>query len=140
MSEYTSLEVSKRLAEAGFAITPPDGMWGQDPITHEWRIDSWYYTTNDRRTYLSSTLLTWLMTKRFFSRRAATVQIAYRAVMVGEALDPNSDTSVRQDVKWVGHYFVTAFNGSGELIGEGEAETIPDAYAEAVIQVLKVQS
>lgn len=140
MKEYTSLEVSKRLAEAGFEVTPPDAMWGIDPITKEWRIETWYYTINERRAYLSDTLERWLMTHGLFSHRAATIQIAYRAVKVGQALDPISSTSVRQDEKWVGHYFVTAFNGSGKPVGEGEAETISDAYAEAVIQVLQVQS
>lgn len=140
MSEYTSLEVSKRLAEGGFEVTPPDAMWGYDTITKEWRIDTWYYTINKRRAYRADTLLAWLMTKGFFSHRAATIQVAYRAVRVGKALDPISSTSVRQDEKWVGHYFVTALNGSGYRTAEGKADTIPDALAEAVLQVLRAQS
>jgi hypothetical protein len=61
MIKYTSVEISRCLAEAGFEVTPPDAMWGIDPITKEWRIDTWYYTTNERRAYRSDTLLTWLL-------------------------------------------------------------------------------
>jgi len=61
MIEYTSVEISKRLADAGFEVTPPDAMWGIDPITKEWRIDTWYYAINKRRAYRSDTLLTWLL-------------------------------------------------------------------------------
>ena len=77
----------------------------------------------------------WLMTHGFFSKRAATIQIAYRAVKVGEALDPNSSTSVSQDVKWVGHYFVTAFNGGGESLGQCEKETSLAALTVLVLEV-----
>jgi hypothetical protein len=63
MTEHTSVEISKRLAEAGFEVTPPDAMWGIDPITKEWRIDTWYYAINERRAYRADTLLTWLLDK-----------------------------------------------------------------------------
>lgn len=145
MSEYTSLDVSKRLADAGFDIGPPDGMWEKriiplvdGKIDETYMVVHFYWTTSDRRCYRADTLEDWLMTKPFFSRRAATIQIAYRAVKVGEALDPISDTSVRQDEKWVGHYFVTALNGSGHEVGQGESASRSDALAEVVLKVLAV--
>ena len=63
------------------------------------------------------------MTHGFFSKRAATIQIAYRAV--------NDD-----GVDLVGRYFVTALNGSDTIIGQGESATRTDALGEVVLAVL----
>jgi len=127
MSEYTSLEASKRLAEAGFEITPPDAMWGIDPITKEVRLDTWYYATNDRRAYRYDTLLDWLMHKPLFSLRTHTVSVEARGVqMVGK-----KDHELR--------LFVTVMLGSGKTL-KADAPTFSDALAEVVLKVLRVQS
>ena len=66
----------------------------------------------------------WLMTRDFFSKRAATIQIAYRAV--------NDD-----GVDYVGRYFVTALNGGDEVIGQAEAVTRITALAALVLEMAR---
>jgi hypothetical protein len=140
MSEFTSPEVSKRLADAGFKAEAdayyqewPDKGLGWSMGTYD------IYATVHVPAYRADTLEDWLMTQGFFSRRTATLQIAYRAVKVGEPLDPVSSVSVRQDEKWIGHYIVTAFNGGGEPIGQREMPRRVDALGEVVLEIMGVK-
>jgi hypothetical protein len=140
MIEYVGSRtiLAAQLDYAGFKAEP-DKWWccdGEEWTLQEEGATRWRYCAARHPTYRADTLEEWLMTKPLFSKRAATIQIAYRAVRVGEALDPVSDASVRQDEKWIGHYFVRAFNGSGSEIGQGEALTRSDALAEVILEIL----
>ena len=138
MIEFTSLKVSKRLEGVGFDASA-DALYSKETgllsgVTTADLVSEQFYNV-----YRADTLEDWLMRQGFFSRRTATLQIAYRAVKVGEALDPNSSTSRRQDEKWVGHYIVTAFNGGGESIGMREMPTRVDALGEVVLEIMGVK-
>lgn len=141
MSEYVGdgTFLAAQLDYAGFKAEPDK--WcccdGDEWTLQDEGAEKWRYCAARHPTYRADTLEEWLMTKPFFSKRAATIQIAYRAVRVGEALDPISSVSVSQDEKWVGHYFVTALNGSGKEIGKGMAETLADALAEVILVILE---
>jgi hypothetical protein len=118
MTEYTSMETSARLNAAGFRIRGDTIHWEvgfkiTDPGEHYWR-------------YRTDTLLAWLMTKPYFSRRAATIQIAFRV-----AEDINGEHTAC--------YFVTALSGTGREIGHGEDPVLPDALAKAVLMILGVR-
>jgi hypothetical protein len=130
--------VAAQLDYAGFRAEP-DKWWccdGEEWTLQDEGAEKWRCCAARHPTYRGDTLEEWLMTKPFFSRRAATIRIAYRAVKVGQGLDPISSVSVDQDEKWVGHYFVTALSGSGNEIGQGEAETRSDALARVILEIL----
>jgi hypothetical protein len=124
MTEYTNVDISRRLAEADFNEKPDMGVWGKEGESHYFPVKESTDWSQSVFSYCSETLERWLMTKPFFSRRAATIQIAYRAV-------PNE-----KDIGWVGHFFVTAWNGGGIIIGKGEAPRKIDALGEVVLAVL----
>lgn len=133
MNEYTSLEVSNRLAEAGLK-EPSEKKWvvsirdenNKALVDTEQFVDTLSCWIIACAAYRADTLEAWLMTHGFFSRRTATLQIAYRAVQV--------------DGKWTGHFFATALNGVENVIGVGEAATIVDALGEVVMKALEKKS
>lgn len=124
MSEYTSLEVSKRLAEAGF--TAETDMQRQD-ITIGDKIEGLphvrEFVLQGAPAYRYDTLLDWLMHKPLFSLRTHTVDVQARGVqMVGK-----KEYELR--------LFVAAILGNGEML-EANAPTLSDALAEVVMKVM----
>lgn len=125
MTEYTSIEVSKRLAEAGFSAETD--MQHQD-ITIGDKIEGLphvrEFSLQGTPAYRVDVLLDWLMHKPLFSLRTHSVDVKARAVqMVGK-----KDMELR--------LFVTATLGSGKTL-MADAATLPDALAEVVMKVLE---
>jgi hypothetical protein len=113
MTEYTSLEISRRLAEAGFKIRGDAVAWDpgvnfKDSGEQFWR-------------YRADTLLAWLLNAPRFSKRPWTIHIA----VVGE---------MAEDGTWKREYRTAAGCGDGSEICTF-APTLPDALGEVVIKV-----
>jgi hypothetical protein len=113
MTEYTSLEISRRLAEAGFKIKGDMVGWEpgvnfKDSGENFWR-------------YRADALLTWLMTEPVFSKRAWSIRIARVA------------KHVKGD-EWKEEYRVAADAGDGNEICKF-APILCDALGEVVIKV-----
>lgn len=130
MTEYTSLEVSKRLAGAGFDAVP-NALWdatggeNDEPIIVS--FPRWKDDKNLCRAYRSDTLLDWLMHKPLFSLRTHSVDVKARGVRIVAT----GECELR--------LFVTATLGSGKTL-EGDAPTLPDALAEVILKVLEVSN
>jgi hypothetical protein len=130
MTEYTSLEVSKRLAGAGFKEEQDtDKGWFSTPASGE---SLFYYTSaycpNDLEhiayAYRSDTLLAWLLNKPIFSKRPWSIHIAVVAEMADNG-------------KWERRYRMAADCGDGSEICTF-APTLPDALGEVVMRVMGV--
>jgi hypothetical protein len=135
MTEYTSLEVSKRLAEEGF-----DGIGGFDNVGYPFKwlerapgdadlVEGWHGAESGDGpiAYRSDTLLDWLMHKPLFSLRTHSVDVKARGVRIVAT----GECELR--------LFVTATLGSGKTL-EGDAPTLPDALAEVILKVLEVSN
>lgn len=118
MTEYTSLEVSKRLYEAGF-----DGMGGFDNVGYPFKwlertsgdadlVEGWHGVESGDGpiAYRSDTLLAWLLAK-------------------------DIDCWVWHNTN---HTIAAQGRGSANFCKHGKAATLPDALAEVVLKVLEV--
>ncbi len=117
MTEYTSLEVSKRLAEAGF-----DGIGGFDNVGYPFKwlerapgdadlVEGWHGAESGDGpiAYRSDTLLAWLMTRGW----DISIGMPHNKILVDAA-------SMKSNMRFA-----------------VEGDTLPDALAEVVMKVLE---
>ena len=130
MTEYTSLEVSKRLAGAGFDAVP-NALWdatggeNDEPIIVS--FPRWKDDKNLCRAYRSDTLLAWLM-KKDAGKVAESMGL--------RTLCENGRYGyVQIDVLDSGEWNVSLFRPIEVRV---TAPTLPDALAEVILKVLEV--